>query len=846
MPFSVGDKLGPYEILAHIGAGGMGEVWQACDTRLQRFVALKTLKAEFSERFTREARAIAAMNHPHICQLYDVGTDYLVMEYLEGSTLKGPLPKPKVVEYAGQILGALDAAHRKGIVHRDLKPTNILVTKQHGIKLLDFGLARNGSGAADTTLTQPGEKIGTPAYMAPEQWEGKPCDTRTDIYSFGCVLYEMLTGKRVAQEGRAPVGSAVLDTIIQTCLAQAPEDRWQTASDIWRAMTLPTAPTVKPRRTWQWVAAIAIVMLGAGLSLDRRFGRAPAIGEVVSFAIYPPEKTVFSTPQTITVNVPQFALAPDGRTIVFAAGPEGEHPLLWRRPLDETAARALPGTEDAQDPFWSPDSRWIGFFAEGKLKKVPAAGGAVQVVVPAIRDVRGGTWANDDTILFSNGNNPLQRVAAAGGQQTSTASLMLDESSHRYPYFLPDGHHFLYLSLSAHSQTGLYVDSVDKSGRKLVALINNSAAYASPGYLLFAQEGSLFGQAFDAAALKASGQPFLIAEHAGHSSTYKSAISTSTTGSIAYAGTLSPKGSLTWFDRAGRVLDSTGPEGYYTDFRLSPNEKSLASSMLDPNTGNIEVWINDLARGSNGRVTGEGATLNATRIFNASPIWSPDGTSLVFRRSRGVVEFYQKSALGGGSEHVVLSYPIIRAAGIQSHNLIDTDWSPDGTRILFSVPGSSSGMDLWLLLTGDKKPVKFLTSPADEMHGNFSPDGRLVAYTSNESGKFQVNVQTLPLSDKKWQVSTDGGYEPRWRADGREIYYLSEGRKLMVVPVGVGPSFGIPRVLFQTRVQMGVTANRTHFVPSRDGQRFLINTLSADATTTPITVVMNWAAGLKK
>ena len=561
----------------------------------------------------------------------------------------------------------------------------------------------------------------------------------------------------------------------------------------------------------------------------------------MSFAIYPPEKTVFSSPITVILNVPQFALAPDGRTIVFAAGAEGERALLWRRPIDQVDAQALPGTEDAHDPFWSPDSRWIGFFAEGKLKKVPAAGGAVQVVVSTVRDVRGGTWGDDDTILFANGTGPLQHVAAAGGQPSAMAALAPDESLYRYPQFLPDGRRFLYLGLDVKGQTGLYAGSLDDTSRKLVSRISNATVYAHPGYLLFTEAGTLFGQAFDAAHLKTSGNPFSVAEHAGYTTTHKSAISASSTGVIAYAGTISPKGNLTWFDRGGRTLNSAGPEGYYTDFRLSPTETSLAASLVDSKTGIIEVWITDLARGSNSRVTREGATLNA------GPIWSPDGGQFVFRTVRGVVEFYQRSASGGGSEQVVLSDPIIRASGIQLTSLVSTDWSPDGKNIIFSAQDPSSGMDLWLLpLSGEKKPVKFVTSPANEMHGNFSPDGHLVAYTSNESGRFQVNVQTLPLSDKKWQVSTTGGYEPRWRADGREIYYLSEDRKLMAVAVGPGPSFGIPKVLFQTRVQTGVAANRTHYVPSRDGQRFLFNTQRDVASSTHITVVMNWAAGLKK
>jgi Tol biopolymer transport system component len=838
-----GDRLGPYEILAQIGAGGMGEVWKARDPRVDRLVAIKVSKAEFSERFSREAKAIAQLNHPHICQLYDVGPNYLVLEYVEGSPLKGPLPVAKAVEYAGQILSALDAAHRKSITHRDLKPANILVTKQ-GIKLLDFGLARMTTSSADSTLTMKGDVLGTPAYMSPEQWEGKPGDARSDVYCFGCVLYEMLTGKRATQD-RGPVEPVALDSIVRTCMEQDPEDRWQTARDIRRAMTLPTPAVPKPSRTWQWIAVAALVLLAAVLLLGSWFNRAPAAGEVVSFAIYPPDKTTFSAPLNITVNVPQFAVSPDGRMIVFAAVAEGERPLLWRRAFGDAAARSLAGTEDAQEPFWSPDSHWIGFFAEGKLKRVPAAGGAVEVVVADAPDVRGGTWGADDTIVYANGIGLLQRVAAAGGQRTPASTSEQTLVSHRYPHFLPDGRHFLYLSYAStvNDQNGLYIGSPDDKDRKLRAPIPNSAVYAVPGNLLFVDGDTLFGQTFDADRLQVSGPPFLIAEHAGRSSGWKSAISASRTGVIAYAGTLSPNGHLAWFDRAGRALDSAGPEGYYADVRLSPSEKSIASALFDSKMGTLDIWITDLARGRSSRITSGGAS------FNASPIWSPDGEQLVYRSLRvgGLNEFYQRSAAGGGGERLVLPIQVARAAGVESGNLVDTDWSPDGQSILFSAPGTASGTDLWLLpLTGDKKPVKYLATPADEMHGNFSPDGRLVAYTSNESGKYQVYVQTLPLSDKKWQVSTNGGYEPRWRADGREIYYLSEDRKLMAVPVGAGPTFDVPTALFQTRVPAGVTANRTHYVPSRDGQRFLVNTQSGEASPSPITVVMNWAAGLKK
>ena len=842
MAFKSGEHLGPYEILTQIGAGGMGEVWKARDPRVDRLVALKVSKAEFTERFAREARAIAQLNHPHICQLYDVGPNFLVLEYVEGSQLKGPLAVEKAVEYAGQILSALDAAHRKGITHRDLKPANIMVTR-HGIKLLDFGLARMDSTSADSSLTQTGSVMGTPAYMSPEQFEGKPGDARSDIYAFGCVLYEILTGKRASQD-RGPVEPAPLDSIVRTCLEQDPEDRWQTARDIRHAMTLPTPPAPRPSRAWQGIAAAALVMIGVAFFLGSWFGRTPAPNEVVSFAIYPPEKTVFSDARNITLNVPSFALSPDGRMIVFAAGVEGERPLLWRRPIGEVAAQSLPGTEEAQDPFWSPDSRWIGFFAEGKLKRIPAAGGAASVLVSGISDPRGGTWGPVDTILIANGNEAVQRVGATGGQPTPASILAKGEPYHRTPQMLPDGRHFLYVNPAAlNGQGGVYASSLDDQGRKLVVRTLSSAVYAVPGYLLFVEGDTLFGQAFDADRLQTSGQPFLIAEHAGRSSGWKSAISASRTGVIAYAGTLSQNGRLTWFDHGGRALDSTGPEGYYSDFRLSPSEKSLAASLLDTKTGIIDVWITDLARRSNSRIAG-GET-----AVSASPIWSPDGAQFVFRSTRGGagLQVYQRSAAGGGSEQLVLPHQLARAAGAQPISLVPTDWSPDGQTILFSVSGTSSGSDLWLLpLTGDKKPLKFLASPSNEMHGNFSPDGRLVAYTSNESGKYRVHVQTLPLSDRKWQVSIDGGYEPRWRADGREIYYLSEDRKLMAVPVGAGPSFGNPQVLFQTRVQTGVTANHMHYVPSRDGRRFLVNTLSGDASPSPITVVMNWTAGLKK
>jgi eukaryotic-like serine/threonine-protein kinase len=856
---TAGAQLGPYQIEAPIGAGGMGSVYRAVDTRLGRKVAIKICAQQFSGRFEREARAISSLNHPHICTLYDVGPNYLVMELVEGETLaarlqKGRLPMALVLRYAAEIADALAAAHALGIIHRDLKPQNIMITKS-GVKVLDFGLAKT---ARDETLTAARVVMGTPAYMAPEQLEGKECDARSDIYALGLVLYEMAAGKRLPR-GQPPLMEGLppqFAHVIERCLESEPENRWQSASDVkreleWAGKTadktqVTTQGTESRKRLprWIWGAAVSVLVLGLGWTmahLRQPVAGAPAAGEVVSFAVYPPEKTAFSAAFNTTVNVPTFALSPDGRTIVFAAATEGAKPLLWRRPIGEVAAQALPGTEDAQHPFWSPDSQWIGFFAEGKLKKIPAAGGAVQVVTQTATDFRGGTWGPDDTIVFATGNEPLQRVTAAGGQATPASILTPQGGSHRYPQLLPDGRHFLYANISSTDQSGVYAGSLDDNTEKRLLRTSTSAVYAPPGYLLFVDGDTLLGQAFDTKRLEESGQPFLVAEHVGRSSAFLSAISASRTGTIAYAGAIPQNGRLTWLDRGGNSLGSAGPEGYYTDFRLSPDERSLAASLVDPKAGTVDVWMTDLARGSNTRLTRGG-------LLNNSPIWSPDGARLVFRSNRnGAIDFYLRSAAGGGNEEHLLGPEAARTAQIQSLNLVDTDWSPDGQDILFSVPGVASGNDLWLLpLTGDRKPKKYLATPAEEMHGNFSPDGRLVAYTSSESGRFQVDVQTFPLSDKKWQVSTNGGYEPRWRADGREIYYLSEDRKLMAVAVGAGPSFDVPKPLFQTRVSAGVTGNSMHYVPSRDGRRFLVNTQTGDASPTPITVVLNWTAGLKK
>jgi len=748
--------------------------------------------------------------------------------------------------------------------------------------VLDFGLAKTAAadaGAAGLShsptafpATIDGMVLGTAPYMSPEQARGKAVDKRADIWAFGCVLFEMLTGKKPFEgetltdtvvaivknepdwRSLPPGTPAAVQSVIARCLRKDPVQRLHDIADgrlqieevlhdpVGSAAVVANARSYRERAAW--IAAmlvLSVALFFAGLFLAPRRSITPSSVDQISFAIFPPEKTAFSAASNTTVNVPSFALSPDGRSLVFAAEEPGGRPTLWLRSLDRVSARQLPGTEDSQDPMWDPDNRWIGFFADGKLKKVPADGGAVQVITESASDNRGGSWGPEDTILYAGGHEPIRRVSSAGGKTTPVTVIDASrhEVTHRNPYVLPDGQHFLYSILGSRGdQNGIYAGSMDGKTKRLLVHIHANAVFSPPGYLLFVDGDTLLGQSFDAERLELRGQPFLVAEHVGRNTAYMSAISASRTGTIAYASTLSQKGRLAWFDRGGHPLGAPDtPEGDYTDFRLSPDDTRLAASLVDPKTNIVSIWLSDLARGSNSLFASGGAVTAAT-------LWSPNGNTLIFRSNKnGTIEFYQRSAAGGGNEQTVLSFEAIGAAHLPQ-NLIPTDWSHDG-QIIFSAPAPASGNDLWLLTLREGTTARFIASPAEELHGNFSPDGRLVAYTSNESGRFEVYVETFPRSDRKWSVSTNGGYEPRWRADGREIYYLSEDRKLMAVAVGAGPSFGIPKPLFQTRVPTGVTANRTHYVPSRDGQRFLVNTAS-DAVASPITVVVNWTARLIK
>jgi len=895
MGLTAGTKLGPYEIVSPLGAGGMGEVYRARDTRLERDVAIKVLPANLSsdlslrQRLEREAKAVSRLSHPNICTLHDIGhqdgVDFLVMELVEGETLehkliKGPLSPEQAVRVAVQIADALAKAHKMGITHRDLKPSNVMLTKT-GAKLMDFGLAKESGSvplAAALTamtadrakLTVEGSIIGTFQYMAPEQLEGKEADPRTDIFALGEVIYEMATGKPAfSGKSRASLIAAILtaepppisqlqpltppalERVVKKCLAKDPDDRWQSACDIKTNLEWidegqdPAASSTLKHNPWRervtWMLGFVLLCAIAFFAVGHY--RAPSASDPVRFSITPPEKAVFSGSPSITVSVPQFALSPDGRAMVFVASSSGADPEIWLRSIDQVTARSLPGTEGARFPFWSPDSRWVGFFAEGKLKKILVAGGPVQVLTD-VADSFGGSWGADGTIIFSELNTSIFRISSGGGVVTSVTNLDSIQKAHRWPQFLPDGRHFLFhVTGTDPEHRGVYVGSLDGGIQKFLLHTQSSAVYAWPGYLLYVDGDTLLGQAFDEAHLELRGEPFTVAENVGRSTGFNIGASASGTGMLAYAAAILQRGRLTWFDRTGNALGSVGVEGDYTDFRLSPNGDTLAVTLVDPKAWKPDIWLIDLMRGGPSRFT---LTFGST--LNAASVWSPDGTRIVFRTNRnGHTELYAKSAAGGGNEEVVLTNETQHAAGMDSPNLVCSDWSPDGRYIIGSVPQRSTGEDIWLIpLGGDKKPFKLLGPPSDQIHANFSPDGRYVAYSSNESGRFQVYVQTFPLSDRKWQVSTDGGYEPRWRADGREIYYLSEDRKLMAVTVGAGPSFAVPKMLFQTRVPEGVTSRHTHFVPSRDGQRFLVNTQNLDASPNPITVVLNWQADLKK
>ncbi|MEK6337136.1 MAG: protein kinase [Acidobacteriota bacterium] len=896
MTLPAGTILGRYEIRSKIGEGGMGEVYRAHDPKLQREVAVKVLPLAVSQdpvslqRFEQEAHAASRLNHPNILSIYDVGThdgiSFIVSELLEGETLRsrlreGALPWLRFFDFAGQIAGALTAAHERGIVHRDLKPENMFITDHDKVKILDFGLARLAhpprSDEVDTEAptnlkTAPDIILGTVGYMSPEQVDRRPADHRADIFSFGVVLYEMITGNRAFRgESAIDTLNAIrkeeppelsqsnknvppgLERVIRRCLEKKPERRFQSASDLAfaleafseRAITSGQAVAALPapvrritnREVLAWTLA-GLLLLGAATSAVLYFRRGPAPAHAARFLVFPPEKAAF----TYSEEANTLSLSPDGQRLAFTANSAGRT-LLYVRPLNALEAQPLAGSDGAASPFWSADSRFIAFLAEGKLKRVDAMGGAPPQIVC---DVKGrsiaGTWNREGLILFSvfGGEYGIYRVAANGGvatrvvENTLTRKDDLRRAEPHWPQFLPDGRRFLYSAGSNDRKGHTFVRSLDSEEDRAVVIADSLAMYAPPGYLLYVQQGTLLAQPFDAASAQITGEPFPIVERVKYlNPTGNAAFWVSQNGVLAYQSRAHIS-RLVWFDRSGEEKGLVGEPGEYGGLRLSPDTQRVVVSMADPRSsqGLHDLWIYELGRNTPTRFT----TDIEGNDVEWWPIWSPDGRRIAFATDvGGPPHLFHKglSDTGGGEQ-------LLPVSGIQVPN----DWSADGKFIVYEDSGANNGMDLWILpLFGERKPFTFLQTQFSETQAQFSPDGRWVAYVSDESGQPEVYVQAFAGSGERRRISNTGGTRPRWRRDGQELFYLSPDNKMMVVSMMVGPTFeaGEPKTLF--RINSGVWQD---YDVTADGQRLLSNNAAASANSLPITVVLNWTADLKQ
>jgi eukaryotic-like serine/threonine-protein kinase len=886
MNLGAGTKLGPYEIQSPLGAGGMGEVYRAKDTRLERTVAIKILPAQFSadpvrkQRFEREAKTISSLNHPNICTLYDVGSqdavDYLVMECVEGETLakrleKGPLPLEQMLKFGAQIADALDKAHRSRVVHRDLKPGNIMLTPT-GAKLLDFGLAKpavplaslatlTATAAKQSPATEQGTIVGTFQYMSPEQVEGKELDGRSDIFSLGAVLYEMVTGIR-AFEGKSqlsvasailekepeplsaakPMTPPALDHAIKKCLAKLPDERWQSASDLaselkWisegGAQAVGAAPRERSGKTKEkiaWLITCASVLaLIAGVVWWQN--SKPPVQLMHFYASMPfPARDVVLSPNGRTVAV--IAYEESGREIV------GARNGIWIYELGSQGGRNLDDTEGASYPFWSPDGRSLGFFADGKLKKLELLGGRAQIICDA-PSARGGSWNKDGVILFTpdaRSGVGLYRVMASGGTVTPVSKLDTNrgELSHRWPMFLPDGTHYLYMAANFAGRKGvdaIFVGSLDSNEKRFVVEATANAAYAAPGYLLFYRDKALLAQRFDLKRFALTGEPATILNDIEFQPQVKRAVFGASENGLLVAQTGSgvALSQLIWFDRKGKELGALGKPDVFGNVSLAPNGKSVAVSMTDIASQNTDIWTYDLQGDSAKRLTFDPSA-------DSVPIWSPDASRLVFASNRlSFNDLYVKNSDGAQEEKSVLQDDIDK---------FPNDWSRDGKYILYT-----RQTDLWFENLPKLEKSLFLKAPSLLRNGQFSPDGKWVAYASNETGKWEIYVTSFPEPRGKWQVSVGGGEQPRWRSDGRELFYLSADSKMMAVPVTTGANFEArtPVALFQAAPRQPIPIfDLFVYDVSRDGQRFLINTQVKQAESAPMSIVLNWTAKLNK
>jgi eukaryotic-like serine/threonine-protein kinase len=876
-----GAKLGPYEILDALGAGGMGEVYKARDTRLERLVAIKVLPAKLSahpearQRFEREARAVSSLNHPHICALYDIGRqdgiDYLVLEFIEGETLssrlkQGALPVDTVLRYAIEIAQALDRAHRAGVIHRDLKPGNIMLTKS-GIKLLDFGLAKvkevASSKEADATaaltrdLTHPGAILGTFQYMSPEQLESKDADARSDLFAFGAVLYEMLTGRKAfdgksqasliasiltsdppsvsgVQSGISRVSPTALDGVVRACLAKDPDERWQSAGDLARALKwiaeaepLAAAGRAAASRNSLVAWAVAAIAALAGLSIAwLHFREQPAEARSIRFTIPTSARLPF-----------QVRISPDGSKVAFVGQNAEGKAVLWLRSLDKLQPQPLPGTEGADQPFWSPDSRQVAFYdLYDHLKRIDVASGQSHFICDAHTDL-GGDWNTDGTILFSPAPvSGIYRVSASGGVPVQvTKPDPSKQLSHAYPSFLPDGKHFVYLErpriLGPGSTSTLLVGSLDSKEVKplFAATFNGVFSAKPPGHLLFVRDGALMAQEMDPKSLALRGEPVRIQDSLALDVPHTVAdFSVSKDGVLALNSAVNQH-ELVWMDRAGNRLGEGIPVTKFAHPSLSPDNKEALFDTPDAKTMLTEIMKLDVQRGE-------------TSLFdsNASlPAYFPDGSAVI-----QTCTIENKPALcrkvTGGAGRAELFWD-------SGSGKSPVEISPDGRFLSFI--DQTRGRELWILpMTGERRPYHFYASGHLERHGTFSPDGKWIAYTCDETGTYEVYVQPFPATGAKYKVSMQGGAQPRWRGDGKELFYRTEDGKMMAVPVKTAGGFesGVPKMLFKASADPLYPSLAIPYAVTKDGHRFLMNVARDETRASPVTVITNWTTVLGK